>query len=210
MIDQVAGPLPAPRSSRRLRLAELTRRYDPRLVTALYNLVNGGLTVGLLAGVAYLAGSPFLFPSLGATAFLLFSTPKARSASPRNTLLGHLIGAATGWASLALFGLLDAPPSLLAGVDGPRIGAAALSVGATGALTLLLDTPHPPAGATTLIVSLGLMPHLWQIPVLLASVLLLTAQGFVINRLAGIDYPVWDAAGGSSRSGFPGDSMTSS
>lgn len=201
MIDQIAGPLPAPRSSRRLHLAALARHYNPRLITALYSLVNGGFTIGLLAGIAYLTGSPFIFPSLGATAFLLFSTPKSRSASPRNILLGHLTGATTGWASLAFFGLLDAPPALLAGVDGPRIGATALSLGATAALTLLLDAPHPPAGATTLIVSLGLMPHLWEILVLMAAVLLLTAQGFVINRLAGIDYPVWDAAGGDSITG---------
>lgn len=194
MIDQVAGSLPAPRSSRRFHLAELTRRYNSRLVLALYNLVNGGLTIGLLAGIAHLTRSPFVFPSLGPTAFLLFYSPRARSASPRNVLLGHLIGATMGWASLALFGLLDAPPALLAGVDESRVGAAALSVGGTGALMLLLDAPHPPAGATTLIVSLGLMPHLWQIPVLMASVLLLTAQGLVINRLAGIDYPLWDAA----------------
>jgi CBS domain-containing membrane protein len=101
-------------------------------------------------------------------------------------------------ALLVLFGLLDAPPALVSGVDWPRIGAVALSVGATGALTLLLDAPHPPAGATTLIVSLGLMPHLWQLPILMTAVLLLTAQGFVINRLAGIDYPLWDREDDSS------------
>lgn len=198
MIDQIAGPLPAPRSVRRFHFAELTRQYHPRLIQVLYNLVNGGLTIGLLAGVAHLTGSPFIFPSLGATAFLLFSSPKNRSALPRNILLAHLMGAMMGWISLTLFGLLDAPPAMLAGVDWPRIGAVILSVGGTAALTQLLDAPHPPAGATTLIVSLGLMPHLWQLPVLMAAVLLLTAQGFVINRLAGIDYPLWDRADDSA------------
>lgn len=210
MIDQIAGPLPAARSARRFHFAELTRQYHPRLIQALYNLINGGLTIGLLAGVAHLTGSAYVFPSLGATAFLLFSSPKTRSASPRNILLGHLIGATTGWASLVLFGLLDAPPALQAGVDWPRIGAAALSVGMTGALTLLLDAPHPPAGATTLIVSLGLMPHLWQIPVLMTAVLLLTAQGFLINRLAGIDHSLWDRADDSSRPLIPSGSITTS
>ena len=162
-------------------------RYGP----ALSQLVHGGLIIGLLAALAHFADSSFLFPSLGPTAFLLLHAPATHSASPRNTLVGHLAGAVQGWISLAAFGLLDAPSALAAGVDWPRAGAAALSLGATGAVMVLLDAPHPPAGATTMIVSLGLMPHLWQIPVLMTAVLLLTGQAFVVHRLAGTPYPLW-------------------
>lgn len=49
--------------------------------------------------------------------------------------------------------------------------------------------PHPPAGATTLIVSLGILRQPWQLAVLMLAVALLVVQVFVINRLAGIDYP---------------------
>ena len=48
-----------------------------------------------------------------------------------------------------------------------------------------------PAGATTLIVSLGLIATIPKLGVLMLGVLLLVAQGFAINRLAGIDYPLW-------------------
>ncbi len=51
--------------------------------------------------------------------------------------------------------------------------------------------PHPPAGATTLIVSLGILRTPVDLAVLTLAVVLLTIQGFVINRLAGIDYPTW-------------------
>ena len=51
--------------------------------------------------------------------------------------------------------------------------------------------PHPPAGATTLIVSLGILREPEQFAVLMLAVVLLVAQGFAINRLAGIDYPLW-------------------
>lgn len=51
--------------------------------------------------------------------------------------------------------------------------------------------PHPPAGATTLIVSLGLLTQPEQLAVLMAAVIVLLAQGFVINRLAGLPYPLW-------------------
>jgi CBS domain-containing membrane protein len=55
--------------------------------------------------------------------------------------------------------------------------------------------PHSPAGATTLIVSLGLLTELDQLGVLMLGVLFLLVQGFVINRLAGIDYPIWSPRG---------------
>ena len=57
-----------------------------------------------------------------------------------------------------------------------------------------LRVPHPPAGATTLIVSLGILREPWQLLVLMGAVLLLVIQAFVINRLAGIPYPVWAPA----------------
>ena len=40
-------------------------------------------------------------------------------------------------------------------------------------------------------VALGTMTSLHQIEVLLAGVVLLLIQAMVINRLAGIPYPVW-------------------
>ena len=179
---------------RRFQLAELVRYHNSTVVMAIFSTINGFLSIGLMAAVALVTRAPFVFPSLGPTAFLFFYTPTAPTASPRNTICGHLIGALAGWTSLYLFGLTTAPPALTAGVEWPRVGAAALSLGATSGLMVLLRVPHPPAGATTLIISLGLMPHLWQIPVLMAAVVLLTGQAFAINRLAGIDYPIWSPA----------------
>ncbi len=58
---------------------------------------------------------------------------------------------------------------------------------------VLFKAPHPPAGATTLIVSLGILRSFDQMVVLMVAVVLLTIQAFVINRLAGLPYPVWAA-----------------
>ena len=177
---------------RRLQLSELVKYHNSTVILAIFSLINGFISIALMSIVALLTRSPFVFPSLGPTAFLFFYTPTAPPASPRNTICGHLIGALAGWGSLAIFGLASAPPALATGVVWPRVGAAALSLSITGGLMVLCKVPHPPAGATTLIVSLGLMPHLWQIPILMAAVLLLTCQAFVINRLAGIDFPLWN------------------
>jgi CBS domain-containing membrane protein len=175
----------------RLRLKPLTERYNSVTVLGLFAFVNGLISIGLMSLVALLTKQPFIFPSLGPTAFLLFSTPMLPTASPRNAFCGHLIGAAAGYLSLVVFGLLDAGPALVVGVSWARVGAAGLSLALTSGAMVWLRVPHPPAGATTLIVSLGLLTTLGEIGVLMLGVILLLVQGFTINRLAGIPYPVW-------------------
>jgi CBS-domain-containing membrane protein len=183
------------------------RRIGKRTAQALFAFANGLLSLGLLSTLAWLTHHPLLFPSLGPTAFLLFYSPLLAAASPRNTLLGHLVGVACGYGSLALFGLTEAPPALVTGVDAPRIGAASLSLAATSGLMVLLAVEHPPAGATTLIISLGLIRRPDQLVTLMIAVTLLCLQGWVINRLAGLPYPTWRhrpaAAGGTSSAPDP-------
>jgi CBS domain-containing membrane protein len=71
------------------------------------------------------------------------------------------------------------------------VGAAALSLGLTSGAMVWARVPHPPAGATTLIVSLGILREPTQLAVLMLAVALLVVQGLAINRLAGIPYPLW-------------------
>jgi CBS domain-containing membrane protein len=175
----------------RLRLKPLTERFNSVAVLGLFAFVNGLVSIGLMSLVALLTQQPFVFPSLGPTAFLLFYTPTQPTASPRNTLCGHLIGAVAGYLSLAVFGLLDAGPAILVGVSWARVGAAALSLALTSGVMVWLRVPHPPAGATTLIVSLGLITTVPKLIVLMVGVFMLVVQGFAINRLAGVPYPLW-------------------
>src|SRR5690606_22915582 len=143
--------------------------------------VNGLVTIGILAGIAMASDTPSLFPSLGPTAFLLFSTPLLPSASPRNSVVGHLIGALSGYVSLLVFGLTGNEPTVVEGVTAGRVGAAALSLALTSGMMVWLNRPHPPAGATTMIVSLGIIRTPGAIAVLMLAVALLVAQGYVIN-----------------------------
>jgi CBS-domain-containing membrane protein len=184
--------------ARRARLTALVERHDSTTVLGLFAFVNGVIAIATMALVALATGEPFVFPSLGPTAFLLFYTPLLPASSPRNTLGGHLIGVVAGYLSLVVFGLTDDLPALATSVSGARVGAAALSLGLTSGAMVWARVPHPPAGATTLIVSLGILREPEQLVVLMLAVVLLVVQGFVINRLAGIPYPVWSprAAGG--------------
>lgn len=177
--------------ARRVRVPALTQRHSSTFVLGLFSFVNGLIAIAAMAFVAYVTGEPFVFPSLGPTAFLLFYTPLQPAASPRNTLGGHAIGAAAGYLALVVFGLTNDAPALASSVTGARVGAAALSLGLTAGAMVWARVPHPPAGATTLIVSLGILREPEQLMVLMVAVALLVVQGFVINRLAGIPYPVW-------------------
>ncbi len=59
-------------------------------------------------------------------------------------------------------------------------------VGLTALLLQLLRAPHPPAGATTLIVSLGPFTTLRALLVLLASVAVRTLVATVLNAGLGV------------------------
>jgi CBS-domain-containing membrane protein len=188
----------------RLRLPWLTQHHARIPVLALFSLINGFLSIGLMSILALVTGTPLIFPSLGPTAFLFFYTPTAPSASPHHTIIGHAIGILAGYASLLLTGLTTAGPALTIGLTWPRVIAAALSLGLTAGLMVLARSPHPPAGATTLIVSLGMLTKPWQLVLLMSAVILLTIQALTINRLAGIPYPLWRPLQQSERTTPPG------
>jgi CBS-domain-containing membrane protein len=175
----------------RLRLARWLRRFPPRLVWAAFVFINGFLAVGILAALAVVSHAPLVFPSVGPTAFLLYFMPTAPTASPRNTLCGHALGIGCGYAALCLLGLEHAPSAILEEIHWRRVLAAALSLAATGALMILFRVVHPPAGATTLIISLGFITTPAHLGVIEIAVALLALQALAVNRLAGIDYPLW-------------------
>jgi CBS domain-containing membrane protein len=161
------------------------------LAWSAYVCVNGFVSIALLSLLALGTGSPFVFPSLGPTAYLFFFSPMAEASSPRNTILGHAIGLICGYAAYMLTVISGQPASMHGGIHGPTVLAAALSLSATGALMVLFKLSHPPAGATTLIVSLGIIFQPKDLIIIEVAVVLLTAQALIINRLAGMPYPLW-------------------
>ncbi len=176
---------------RRFRLTWLLGRFPERIVWAVFMFTNGFITTALLAAVAMLTRTPFIFPSLGPTAFLFFYSPESPTASPRHTIYGHAIGILCGFGSLWACGLTHALPTIQVGVSYARVLAAALSLAATGAFMILLKAAHPPAGATTLIVALGIVSRPFYLVLIEVAVVVLTLQAIAINRLAGLDYPLW-------------------
>jgi CBS domain-containing membrane protein len=87
---------------------------------------------------------------------------------------------------LVVTGLTTAGPAIANGVTWPRVIAAALSLGLTAGLMILFRATHAPAGATTLIISLGILTQPWQLVVLMVAIILLT-----LHRLFGMPFPLW-------------------
>lgn len=169
-----------------LRLPYLLKHFKPHYIWAAFVFVNCLVTITILALLAFITGSSFVFPSLGPTAILFFMTPRTESARPRNALIGHAIGIICGYGALLVTGLAHAPSVIDGGVTLPRIVAAGLALAFTGALMVLARTPHAPAGATTLIIALGFITQPLSLLVIEVAVVLLVIQAVVINRMAGV------------------------
>ncbi|MGI8801583.1 MAG: HPP family protein [Solirubrobacteraceae bacterium] len=161
---------------------------------AVYTFIGSLVIIGLSGTWAWAVREPLIFPSLGATAFLIFETPMAEIGSPRNTIIGHGVGVVAGAFALAVTGLLSAPSVYASGVTPARIGAIALAVALTGGLLRVLRSAHPPAGATTIIVASGLLAKPVQMLDVIVGVLLLTAAGLGVNRALGVPAPRWSAS----------------
>ncbi|RLP93540.1 HPP family protein [Micromonospora sp. BL4] len=166
---------------------------------SVHAFVGTALTVGVAGVVAVLTHQPWLFPSLGPAVMLHVEKPGAPQSSPRNTLIGHGVALLAGYVFLVVCGLSDEPSVLQEGVDGLRIVAAAGSLAVTAAVLVLLKASHPPAGATTLIVSLGLLRTPTQLLIAAGAVVLVTVVDWLYGRVSGRPMPVWAAFEESTR-----------
>lgn len=151
-----------------------------------YSAVLSLVVLALAGAVGMSARQPWLFPSLGATVLLFFDAPHSPAARPRNALVGHLVGITLGAGCVALFGLTGRPPAPVGGLTLGHVGAGAVSVALTTLVLALLRNPHPPAGASTLIVSLGILTGWRELAVMAAAVLFVTVAGWGLNLSLGV------------------------
>ena len=165
----------------RLQPWYLLTRFPYRLTRSVFAFAGGAVAIGIISIAAVCTGQPLIFPSLGPSAFLFFSQPTAPGSCPRNAILSHGSGILVGWASYWLFGLLFGVDTATA-----QVTAAAVSLGVISAWMVVADIPHAPAASTTLFVSLGLMVQWQQLLAVMAAVVMLTVQSYLINRVSGI------------------------
>jgi CBS domain-containing membrane protein len=157
----------------------------------LRNALAGGFTGLFVAGIACVTGSPFVVPPLGATIFLCFVAPHAAASSPRHALLGHAIGVLCGWGALAVTGALGQPSSIAAGCQPHHAYAVALALAGTLFFTQVLRAGHPPAGATTVLVALGLVQTLEGFLAIEGGAAVVVLCAWLMHTRRGVPYPLW-------------------
>jgi len=154
---------------------------DKRTRAVAFDFVGAAASVAVIGLLAWWSKQPLLFPSVGPTLMLVLDSRSLPSARPLNILVGHYVGLLAGLVAIAATGLLGAPPVTQAGTTGPRVLAAALALALTASALRLLGTSHPPAGATTLIVALGVLDSPPELIAMCVSVLLLTGLSMVLR-----------------------------
>ncbi|MBN1824940.1 MAG: HPP family protein [Candidatus Eisenbacteria bacterium] len=215
-----SGP-PAPQGTPLFRLVALgsRMRFGYRVRSAgnrgtailLFTFLSAATALAIITLAAYRTRFPLLFPPLGPSAFILFYAPLSASASPRSVVLAHGLSLFSGLAALAVVGALRPEAGLHNPLvmNGSRVAAIALAMGAAAAGMIVLRAAHPPAAATALLAAMGFMNEPVKSIGLLAAVLLLVAQAFLFNRvLGGLPYPIWRAdpetiRGGGVLAGIP-------
>jgi hypothetical protein len=166
-----------------------------RVGTSLY----AGLLFVVLGSIAWMSGQPFIFPSLGPSAFILAFERKGERTRTYRIVGSHLIGGVAGllaWSLLASGISLTATPPAFS-PEGLRLATSAtLSIVVTSWSMIATDTIHAPACATTLIVSLGLLSTPIQVGIIVASVTILVAFHagvvFAFKRVVGGSHPLYE------------------
>lgn len=152
-----------------------------------------GVLFTALGLIAWGTGQPFIFPSLGPTAFVLAFDRHSDRAHLLQIVLAHLIGGVAGLLAWTVVG----PGVSITATPAPA-SAEGLQLTVSATVSIILTTwgmiatgkVHPPACATTLIVSLGLLSTVFRVGIIVASVV--TISLFHAGVLYGFERLVGD------------------
>ncbi|TIC08702.1 hypothetical protein E3Q15_03853 [Wallemia mellicola] len=144
--------------------------------------------------------NPYIVPSMGASAVLVFGTFESPFAQPRNLIFGHFISALIGVIFQRLFSLNSGyNPSESAIHGAMEVGqlawfAASLATASAVAAMHFTGTTHPPAGATALIATTmpSIVSYSWRyLATLLISSTLMLGWALIWNNLSSRRYPIY-------------------
>jgi len=131
-------------------------------------LAAGGVAVMSVA--AWITGLPAVVPSLAPSLLGAATSPGRREHAPTTLLVGHFIAILAALASLVAFDLLGEPPVLAARMSAARMLALPVALALTLAGMLIVRRVHPAAGATTLLVGMGIVRPGGDLVVLVAAI----------------------------------------
>lgn len=111
------------------------------------------LAAGML-GLAF--HRPWLFASLGPTAFQTTEYPELKSSRIYNVFAGHFIAIGMGFAALAIMGAWNTPAVASSHHLAPiRVWTAVIAITSTLMAIMAIGASHPPAASSALLIALG-------------------------------------------------------
>lgn len=152
-------------------VARFIARHEPRHDWRVHAKSTAATTasVTVVGALSAATGLPLLLAPLGPTALLIFGQPDSAGAQPINIFAGYFIG--TVVAVLAM--QVTPEPWWLA----------ALGVGLTMLVMLVLRVTHPPAAAVPLLIYSGPVDAVTLFGALLTACTLLVVLGMLLHRL---------------------------
>ncbi len=143
-----------------------------------------GVLILIAGATALWSGHPWLFSSLGPTAYELAEKPELPSARLYNVIVGHFVAIGAGFASIAIVGAWNAPiVNAHSMMNAPRLWTAVIAVVLTVFLNLLLRSGQPAALATALLIALGTMQTAYAALWLAVGVLIVAIVGEPVRRI---------------------------
>src|SRR5690349_23388242 len=104
-----------------------------------------GAVMAVIGSLAWAMSVPWLFPSLGPTIAIQSQAPDSAVARPWNVVVGHLIGAAVGFACVHVTGAFhESPVNVAHLLSASRLIAAVLAMGLSIALQPAARAGPPP------------------------------------------------------------------
>ncbi len=176
----------------RLNLPVLLSKHDETKVISIIAAINGSASILVLGLIAWLTDLPLIFPALGPSSFILFSSPLSKAAAPRNVIIGHISCLIIGfsvWHLLSYASGHNISPQIR---NAWFYTSAAVALGISCLVLVRLDCPHPPACASSLVVALGMVTNPVELAIMSGAIVWLAMQGVALNRLAGVKMPVWN------------------
>ena len=143
-----------------------------------------GVLVMIVGAVSLATGKPWLFAALGPSAVMIAATPGHATTRFHAIVLGHATALACAWLALLLLGATKSPTLFADSLPVTRVWASGIAVAMTALVQPSLRAWHPPAAATTLLLTLGVYRVTWKNSLaLMGGVLVLALLGEWFQRL---------------------------
>lgn len=154
-----------------------------RIRNLITSMLGEGALLLVVGTIGWAAHWPFVFASLGPTAYEQLEKPHSKSAHPYSVLMGHMVAVCAGFFALWILNAWASPKALSVGyIPAQRLWASVIAAGLTAGVTLAINASQPASLSTSLLITLGSMQTGRDAVAIAIGVLILTAVGEPVRR----------------------------